>query len=165
MLGKDAHGQLTGGANSRWDSSPSGPERLHIIYLFFISSAPLRSVSCLRLKRKKKTNLALISGRRLFLPETASNTPAESWTGGNLWSVFLLFFFNIIFLYKFFFSLINCINKSRWDVEPRRRACGGNVQSGHMLLHAAPDLIARAPTGVMDAKSAELDCLAVYFSK
>lgn len=40
-----------------------------------------------------------------------------------------------------------------------------NVQPEHMLLHAVPDLIAPAPTSVIDAKSAELDCLAVYFSK
>lgn len=47
----------------------------------------------------------------------------------------------------------------------REDARGGNVQAGHMLLHAAADLIARAPTSVMDTKAAELDCLAVYFSK
>lgn len=34
-----------------------------------------------------------------------------------------------------------------------------------MLLHTVPDLIARAPTSVIDARSAELDSLAVYFSK
>lgn len=129
---------------------------IHFLYSFRRRRCAPSRVSGLKGKKKKK-NFALISGRRLFLPETANNTPAESWTGGTCGFYFIF--------YKFFFSLINCINKSRWDVEARRRACGGNVQSGHMLLHAAADLIARAPTSVMDAKAAELDCLAVYFSK
>lgn len=89
------------------------------IYSFslFVSSAPLRSVSCLQLKRKKKTKNEF---RFDLGPPIVSPGDAEQHTrgivnggvGGGPVERFL-FHFYFIFFYKFFFSLINCINKSR----------------------------------------------------